>query len=328
MKRSLLAVLALVLVPLAANAQRGGGGGFGGGGMGQPQFGGGPRFEAPELPGPELDGPLDSTGVQKVLTLNDDQAKRYVTAYTAFMAETKSARDSIKEQIGTMEEKLSAGDRAAALFYAERATKVSKGLKDRQTKWEEGTAYKIFTSDQVKAYKKWKKDQEDLAEERRKKDVMRWNPMGGDMASGRIEDKVSISAPVGSPSGTAAAVRVGRTVYVAGQVSLDADGNLVGEGDLRAQAVKAFANLSAVLLAARARPFDVVRLTVYIVNYKPQDMAMIREVGAAYLPQGNPPALTVVGVQALYREGLLISVEATALVGVGGTGRVPPQRGE
>ena len=325
MKRSLLAVLALALVPVAAHAQRGGG--MGGGGMGGMSFGGNPRFDAPELPGPEMEGPLDSTGVQKVLTLTDDQLKRWVEAYSAYMAETRPVRDSVKEQLGIMDDKLSAGDRAAALFYAERATKVSKGLKDRQTRWEEGTAFKILTTDQAKVYKKWKKDQEDLAEERRKKDVMRWNPMGGDMASARIEDKTPISAPVGNPSGTAAAVRVGRTVYGAGQVSLDADGNMVGQGDLRAQAVKAFANLTTVLTAARARPFDVVRLTVYIVNYQPQDMAMIREVGAAYLPAANPPALTVVGVQSLYREGLLISVEATALAGAGGTGRTP-QRGD
>jgi enamine deaminase RidA (YjgF/YER057c/UK114 family) len=110
-------------------------------------------------------------------------------------------------------------------------------------------------------------------------------------------------------------------VYVAGQVALDGQGNLVGEGDLHAQAVKAFANLSTVLQFARSRPFDVVRLTIYVVNYKPQDLAVIRDVGAAYLGQSNPPALTVVGVQSLYREGLLISVEATALVSASGAGR-------
>jgi enamine deaminase RidA (YjgF/YER057c/UK114 family) len=137
----------------------------------------------------------------------------------------------------------------------------------------------------------------------------------------RLDEKTTISAPVSTPAGTAAAVRVGRTVYVSGQVALEADGTLVGEGDLRAQAVKAFANLTAVLQATRARPADVVRLTVYVVNYKPQDMALIREVGAAFLSQGNPPALTVLGVQSLYREQLLISVEATALTGAGGGSR-------
>ncbi|MBI4501403.1 MAG: RidA family protein [Gemmatimonadetes bacterium] len=141
--------------------------------------------------------------------------------------------------------------------------------------------------------------------------------MGG--TTGR-EEKTEIAAPVGSPAGSSPAVRVGRMIYTAGQVALDAEGSIVGEGDLHAQTVKAFANLAAVLQAARARPSDVVRLTIYVVNYKPQDLAMIREAGAAFLPRSDAPALTVLGVQSLYREGLLISIEATALAGAPGVG--------
>jgi enamine deaminase RidA (YjgF/YER057c/UK114 family) len=115
-------------------------------------------------------------------------------------------------------------------------------------------------------------------------------------------------------------------VYVSGQMALEADGTIVGEKDLHAQTVKAFANLAIVLQNARARPTDVVRLTVYVVNYQPQDLAMIREAGATFLTQSDPPALTVVGVQSLYREGLLISIEATALASLPGpvrSGQVP-----
>ncbi len=325
MKLGSAVVFGLILAaPTVGYAQRGGGG-FGGGMPGQPQLGSGPRFEPPNLPGLELDGPLDSAGAAKVLTLNGDQAKRWAVAYDSFMVSTKTARDSVNEQLDIMGDKLSAGDRAAAMFYAERATKVSKTLKDRQAKWEENIAFKIISSDQAKLYKKWKKEQEDLVEERQKRD-QRWNPMfGGAGGPARVEEKSPVSAAVTSPGGTSPAVRVGQTIYVAGQVALDADGNLVGDGDLRAQAVKAFANLTTVLQAARARPFDVVRLTVYIVNYKPQDLALIREVGAQYFPTGNPPALTVLGVQSLYKEGLLISVEATAVAG-GNAGRGAPAR--
>jgi enamine deaminase RidA (YjgF/YER057c/UK114 family) len=320
MKLRPFSVIALfLLAPSVSLAQRGGG--FGGGGMGgMGGMGNVPRFDVPELPGPELVGPPDSAAAVTLLSLKDDQPVKYAQSYSAYMDETRAQRDSIQTQLNTMDEKLSNGDRAAAIFYAERATKISKGLKDRQAKWEEGTLFKILSGDQVKTYKKWKKDNDDAAEEKQKRDAMRWNPMmpGGMGAAGMMEEKTTVTAAVGNASGTAAAVRVGRTVYVAGQVALDADGSLVGENDLRAQTVKAFANLTTVLQAARSRPNDVVRLTVYIVNYKPQDMAMIREVGSAYFPQANPPALTVLGVQSLYREGLLISVEATALSGGGG----------
>lgn len=313
MKRWTLLVIAILVAPTSlAYGQRGGGMGMGG--MGAMNL---PRFEVPDLPGPELDGPPDSAAANKILAFKDDQAERYFEAYTAYMSEVKPQRDSIHGQLDIMEEKLNAGDRAAALFYAERANRVSKGLRDRQSRWEDGTLFKIISNDQVKTYKKWKKENEETAEERAKRDAMRWNPMAAVMAGDRVEEKIPIVAPVGNPTGTSPAVRVARTVYVAGQVALDQDGNLVGENDLRAQAVKAFANLTTVLQAARSRPMDVLRLTVYVVNYKPQDLAMIREVGAAFLPLSSPPALTVLGVQSLYREGLLISVEATAMTGVG-----------
>jgi enamine deaminase RidA (YjgF/YER057c/UK114 family) len=110
------------------------------------------------------------------------------------------------------------------------------------------------------------------------------------------------------------AVRVGQTVYVSGEVALDSLGHLVGPGDLRAQARQAFANLEMVLRIAGVTPQDVVRLDVYVVGYKPTDMAVIREAGAQFFPQRNPPAGIVLGVASLPRDGLLIAVDATAIM--------------
>ena len=108
------------------------------------------------------------------------------------------------------------------------------------------------------------------------------------------------------------AVKVGTTVYVSGEVALDSLGQLVGPGDLKAQAAQAFANLSQVLRIAGATPSDVTKLTVYVVNLRPADLQAIRAAGPDYFPQRNPPAGTVVGVQTLPREGLLIAVDAIA----------------
>lgn len=110
------------------------------------------------------------------------------------------------------------------------------------------------------------------------------------------------------------AVRVGNLLYVSGQVPLDSAGALVGAGDLAAQARQAFDNLALVLRIAGAAPEDVVRLTVYVVGYKPGDQATIRAAGAAFFPQRNPPAGVVLGVAALPREGMLIAVDATAVI--------------
>lgn len=110
------------------------------------------------------------------------------------------------------------------------------------------------------------------------------------------------------------AVKVGSTVYVSGEVALDSTGKLVGPGDLRAQARQAFANLGLVLKIAGAVPADITKLTIYVVNYSPQHLAVIREAGAEFLPDRNAPAGIVLGVQSLPREGLLIAVDAVAVI--------------
>lgn len=110
------------------------------------------------------------------------------------------------------------------------------------------------------------------------------------------------------------AVRVGATVYVSGEVALDSTGQLVGPGNLRAQAAQAFANLATVLRIAGATPADVAKLTIYVVNVSSGDLDAIRAAAPDFFPQRNPPAGTVVGVQTLPREGLLIAVDATAVV--------------
>ncbi|PYO43339.1 MAG: RidA family protein [Gemmatimonadetes bacterium] len=110
------------------------------------------------------------------------------------------------------------------------------------------------------------------------------------------------------------AVRIGSTLYVSGEVALDSMGRLVGVGDLRAQAAQAFANLATVLRIGGATPADVAKLTVYVVNYSPKDLETIRQAAPDFFPQRNPPAGIVIGVQSLPQDGLLIAVDATAVV--------------
>jgi enamine deaminase RidA (YjgF/YER057c/UK114 family) len=112
----------------------------------------------------------------------------------------------------------------------------------------------------------------------------------------------------------AVSVDAGRLIFVAGQVAFDKDGNLVGKGDLRAQLHQALDNLVAALAAAGASPADVVKVNTYVVNYKPADYPIIREARARIFQGPNPPASTLVGVQALALEDLLIEVEAIAAV--------------
>ncbi|MCI0336669.1 MAG: RidA family protein [Acidobacteria bacterium] len=109
-------------------------------------------------------------------------------------------------------------------------------------------------------------------------------------------------------------VNRGKMIFVSGQVALNKQGEIVGKGDLRVQATQVFENLKIALTAAGATFADVVKMNTYVVNYKPADVAIIREVRSKYLSKERPPASTLVGVPALAREDFLIEVEVIAAV--------------
>ena len=104
-----------------------------------------------------------------------------------------------------------------------------------------------------------------------------------------------------------------RLVFVAGQVAEDADGNLVGAGDLAAQARQAFANVGRCLAAAGAVPEQVARITIYVVGHRPEYLSDISAARIAVFGD-HRPADTVLGVQTLAEPGRLIEVEAIAVL--------------
>src|ERR1700704_2022994 len=106
----------------------------------------------------------------------------------------------------------------------------------------------------------------------------------------------------------AAEVRPGRMIYVAGQVSMDRSGKLVGEGDMRAQAQQTFENLKAALEASGANFSNVVKLNSYFVDIK--QAPVFREIRDKYINVANPPVSTAVEVRRLVREEWLLEVEA------------------
>jgi enamine deaminase RidA (YjgF/YER057c/UK114 family) len=103
-----------------------------------------------------------------------------------------------------------------------------------------------------------------------------------------------------------------KTIYLSGQVSVDEHQNLIGEGDLKAQALQAFQNLEIALTAAGAKTTDVVKLNIYVKNYKPEDSVAVTEAIGKYFPHKNLPASTWLGVQSLAKERFLIEVDAIA----------------
>ena len=104
-----------------------------------------------------------------------------------------------------------------------------------------------------------------------------------------------------------------RTFYIAGQVALDDSGNIVGEGDMGAQARQVFENLHTALRAVGASFKDVVKLTYFIVDMS--QMQTVREARDQYIQPEYLPASTAVEVRRLAREEFLLEIEAVAVFG-------------
>jgi enamine deaminase RidA (YjgF/YER057c/UK114 family) len=109
------------------------------------------------------------------------------------------------------------------------------------------------------------------------------------------------------------AARGSRLVFVAGQAADDAQGNLVGAGDLAVQAHQAFANVGRALAAVAARPEQVTRLTIYVVHHRPEYLPVISD-GRIAVFGDHKPADTLLGVETLAEPGYLIEVDAIAVM--------------
>ncbi|MFH8609842.1 RidA family protein [Streptomyces sp. NPDC018029] len=108
-----------------------------------------------------------------------------------------------------------------------------------------------------------------------------------------------------------------RLVFVAGQVSWDAEGATVGEGDLAAQVEQCYLNVGTALAAVGGSFDDVAKLTVHVVDWTPDKMPLLLEGiarAAAKLGVTPVPPSTLLGVAALDVPAHLVEVEATAVL--------------
>jgi enamine deaminase RidA (YjgF/YER057c/UK114 family) len=109
-----------------------------------------------------------------------------------------------------------------------------------------------------------------------------------------------------------------KLVFIAGQVAWDADGATVGEGDLAAQVEQCYLNVATAMAEVGGSFDDVVKLTVYLVDWSADKMPLFVEGVArasAKLGITTPlPPLTGIGVAALAEPSILVEVDATAVL--------------
>jgi 2-iminobutanoate/2-iminopropanoate deaminase len=118
-----------------------------------------------------------------------------------------------------------------------------------------------------------------------------------------------ISKPMGY---THVAKVSGAMVFIAGQVALDAQGNLVGFDDFRQQTEQVFRNLATALKAAGAEFKDVAKMNIYVLDTS--ELATLREIRDRFVNTANPPVSTLVGVTRLARAEFLVEIEAVAVL--------------
>lgn len=105
--------------------------------------------------------------------------------------------------------------------------------------------------------------------------------------------------------------RKGNLLFISGQVALDAQDDVVGEGDFQAQARQALDNLVAMLEAAGGSLEDLMMITVFVTDMSNRPaFAKIRD---AYFRQ-NPPASTMVEISRLVMDELLIEINGIGVL--------------
>lgn len=105
--------------------------------------------------------------------------------------------------------------------------------------------------------------------------------------------------------------RTGNTCYIAGQVALDKDNNLVGKGDPAAQTRQVYANLAAILEELGGSLSNIVKLTTYLTDRA--SLQPFRDVRNAVFPEPFPPN-TLLFIDGLASADYLVEIEAIAVI--------------
>lgn len=125
-----------------------------------------------------------------------------------------------------------------------------------------------------------------------------------------------LAAPLGMYSHVSRATG-GKTIYIAGQLSTNPEGQIVGKDDFAAQMRQVFRNLSAALISGGATFADVVKFTTYMTREGDIEafMATRKELFAEIYPGGGYPPNTLLVIKRLVQPEFLIEIEAIAVTG-------------
>jgi enamine deaminase RidA (YjgF/YER057c/UK114 family) len=122
----------------------------------------------------------------------------------------------------------------------------------------------------------------------------------------------NVSTPKGYSHAAAIDLGTCKMLIMSGQVALDSKGNLVGKGDFNKQAEQVFQNIKNIVESAGGNMNNVVKLGFYVLDVS--QIPALRLVRDKFVNTKTPPASTLVQVSKLFRDDILIEVEATAII--------------
>ncbi|MBY8821968.1 RidA family protein [Sphingomonas colocasiae] len=135
------------------------------------------------------------------------------------------------------------------------------------------------------------------------------------MADIAIYNPETLGAPLGQYTHVTR-VRANEFLFIAGMLSANPAGEIVGEGDFDAQCVQVFANIEAALASAGASFANVVQFTTYLVHSQdiPRFMSYRLRAFPRLFPSGIYPPNTLLMVDRLVQEPFLVEVQTIAAI--------------
>src|ERR1700722_5220336 len=122
----------------------------------------------------------------------------------------------------------------------------------------------------------------------------------------------TLLAPIGNKHAHIVVPPAGsRFAFIAGQVALDLAGAIVGRGDYYQQSHQCFENIRDPLAELHAEPQQIVKMTIYVLDYRPEMLELVSRAGDQVFGANWPvTATTLIGVQALGMSDFLVEIEA------------------
>jgi enamine deaminase RidA (YjgF/YER057c/UK114 family) len=128
----------------------------------------------------------------------------------------------------------------------------------------------------------------------------------------KFKNPASVAAPKGYSH--AAIIDLGncQMIVLSGQVPLDSKGNLVGEGDLGKQTEQVFVNIKKIVEELGGTMDNIVKLSIFLTDVS--QIQTFRDTRNKFINTKTPPASTLVQVNKLFRDDVLVEVEATVII--------------